>query len=83
MHCRDCKFWDKEDVFVTNETHSQFGECKITRSDDGEPGEAATLAFARDTEAYHAALMTSPDFGCVMFKAKELVQINGLAVNKD
>lgn len=73
--CRDCRFWiapDFDEWELEHQTRlgsEQYGECPLGRSRNGEPPKG-TLAFARDSEAYSAALRTLSDFGCVSFEEK-------------
>ena len=58
--CLDCKHFDA--VGFT---------CGLAESSDGSPMYKDTLAYASDTDGYHACLLVQPDFGCVSWKEKE------------
>lgn len=64
--CATCRF---------AEPGSSAGErypltCRRAEGRDGKPKNERTLAFADDTDAYHARLNVSPDFGCVQYEAR-------------
>ena len=61
--CRDCKHWaDRGDG---------WGYCDRAAGIGGDAEYPESLAYACDCEAYCAFLLTSPDFGCVQFAAKD------------
>lgn len=65
-HCKDCKWWEKQDW-----RYEDLNVCALTETEYGEAKSAGTLAQAIDYEIYYAVLVTTPDFGCVQFEARE------------
>jgi hypothetical protein len=65
--CATCKHWTRE-VWADGDglTH-----CIIGQSHKSNPDTKNTLAFALDSEAYHAFLVTEATFGCVQHEAKD------------
>lgn len=80
MRCSDCTFWkSKEDSVQAmfqgdpewKRIHRDgWRECARGASTGGTPVVLETLAVAQDMEDYGAALLTDPNFGCVMFVPK-------------
>lgn len=75
--CRDCTWWEP---FVENDDYcpdwleyrAGLGYCEFTASKDRTPLYPETLAWAEGgDDPYQHQLLTSPDFGCVQFEAKE------------
>ncbi len=64
--CSNCKFY--REMACLNE---QWGECKLTWSEEGEPVDWDTLAYAYDTEENSSVLTVKPNFGCVQFMPRE------------
>ena len=62
--CKNCKFWDN-----TSE-HGNWGIC--TKGDTNMDGleDKSTLMYAVDNEDYKAWVVTSSEFGCIMFEEK-------------
>ena len=60
--CRSCKYYitDRDDV-----RHGQ-GVCTLAYSEEGSPTVQNTKAYAVDSDEYHAWLVVSDDYGCVM-----------------
>lgn len=64
-HCRDCWGWQK--------IPDGWGYCGKTFSSKGKSDDPTSLAYATDTDEYHALLVTRPDFGCVQYTVREPV----------
>lgn len=68
--CRTCKHWD------TRQPEDGWGYCERAemssdvRDNKRRAVDHTSLAVAQDASNYHAALVTSPDFGCVQWEAK-------------
>jgi hypothetical protein len=61
-NCKDCIWWDKYEYIPR-------GECAAMKADKrANPVHRESLAHSEDAKG---TVMTAPDFGCVMFKAKE------------
>lgn len=67
--CKNCVFW--EDLSKDIYTPSEFGECNIATSSNGEPKNLETLAYATDYESYYANFRTKANFSCNQFKQKD------------
>jgi hypothetical protein len=63
-HCKTCKHWEPS----PNEG-AGWGFCNLAEADSEKPINPATLAYARDGDAYHAWLVTHETFGCVQHEA--------------
>jgi hypothetical protein len=74
-HCKDCQWWHRftlaDDRWDPVERWDGWGRCQAADSDMGGPLTEDTLAFVDDAGCNGPLLMTKPDFGCVMFEAKE------------
>lgn len=66
--CANCKHWGKQEE--ADQLEPDFRYCDRAASEDGNPLDVATLAYARDNESCSANLATHPDFVCSMWKAK-------------
>lgn len=64
--CRTCKWWDVEGG---DRRKAEWGDCKLTVSDNGRPVHE-TKAYAADAESYYAELVTHRDFGCTQWEAR-------------
>lgn len=63
MYCAQCKHFGQ--VIA-----KPYGTCALATGSDGHPENPSTLAYADDSETYHAELVVFPNFGCVQFSAK-------------
>ena len=54
MFCRDCVHWDRAGYYTIGREHEGIGECRMTRSSNGEPMHPESLAVAQDKESYSA-----------------------------
>lgn len=82
-HCRDCKHWDADPNIKRTvrmracELISSFMYSEQDYEGLGQESQPpiefslGTLAATCDGEAYYSALLTSEDFGCVLFQTKE------------
>lgn len=59
--CRDCRWWDG----MPEKFPEQFGDCKKSE----QPG--SLMLGAESDISGERTIMTSPDFGCVMFEARD------------
>jgi hypothetical protein len=73
-HCKDCKWWEavtEADIraWSSGGEYRGMGVCERVNGEPfDKPRYEGVLAFVND---HHAALMTRPEFGCVMFEAEE------------
>ena len=65
--CENCKHWNIPPEW----SRSGLGDCELARGTDGKPDHKESLAFAADTEQYHAVLRTKAKFGCIQWESKE------------
>lgn len=77
--CQHCRHWIPRSAaeereynpfrhgYADYEGLQGWGVCRKARTTNNEPP-VGSLAFARDYEEYHADLLTSPEYGCVMFE---------------
>ena len=63
--CKNCRWWEGHPLNSIG-----FSACRLLGSDDGNPRNSNTLAFALDVDEYHAALLTKPDFGCIHWEGE-------------
>ena len=87
QRCKNCKHWKMDRTMVTwDVTRSiahpsvhPYGSCYRIKM-EGEIGDVERdpenvldeePAFVEDGSDYHAALRPGPEFGCVLFEAKE------------
>lgn len=76
VRCDGCKHWSRDE-----ETAKQYNTVALGWIDTGahkcamathvQCAETADLMLVEDAESYAAWLYTTPDFGCVLFEAKE------------
>ncbi len=63
-HCRDCKHWGDEDDKQLAPKDDVRDCMRIVHRDRTEE----VLAYTMDASGYHSALITYPDFGCVLWE---------------
>lgn len=71
--CRTCKWWDggwNASRLEADHPLHNWGLCKAFHSNHGRPKHQSHMALAIDSECYHAALHTLPDFGCVQWERR-------------
>ena len=66
IKCKECKFWDKNDVVVSDLPKGDYGSC----SSDGfnyqiAIGDRKDMLIYADYEGYSAGFMTGEEFGCI------------------
>ncbi len=65
-HCRGCKH------FTPPGPREEYGSCELIDDEKNSPiDEAPKLIICWDYEGYSAGAYIHPDFGCVMWQAKE------------
>lgn len=73
IQCRDCRHFNsgETDPFITlHGAPDATGHCALAGSANGEPDFPGSRAHAADHEEYRAALLVSPDYGCVQGQPK-------------
>lgn len=68
MHCKDCKFWNRDGV---RRSAATTGTCERVEWENSKrpTGDAAFLfADAHDDSGLRAELRTGPEFGCLKFQ---------------
>lgn len=64
-HCRDCRWWDQSNGSVVQ---TEARRCELgSRDVPGHP----LLFWGLSDGSYKAEVETMPDFGCVLWEAKE------------
>ena len=63
--CETCRHWRS-----LRACSDSIGECVRGAGMDGGPADDDTLAYAEDGEGMGAALVTKPNFGCVMYEPR-------------
>lgn len=81
QRCKNCKHWQNDVVTYYNGEKLQhpYGECKRIKMQfeigdyliDPESVLDEEPAFVEDGSDYHAALRCGPEFGCILWEAKE------------
>lgn len=70
MRCKDCRFWgestDQHDL--PNDNRPYWKSCHKMAASCLLPFYINTLAFAYETGETDSQVLTSPEFGCVMFE---------------
>jgi hypothetical protein len=77
--CRECKWWlspelvEAEGLRESGPEEAGWGVCSRGTCDENTsaPADPGTLAYAYDWRGRDSMLCTRPNFGCVMFEAKE------------
>lgn len=64
MNCKHCKWWNQDKP-------NNSGVCELASGADDGPEHKQALAFASAGPDATAWLITSGDFGCVQFEAKQ------------
>lgn len=68
-YCRDCKHWDNREL----DHYKQKRWCRLIVDPFHEPERKPhPLALVVDGEEYSAGLLTSGEFGCILFEPKEV-----------
>lgn len=69
--CRNCRWWDQETDDEPRDDGKAIGNCLLAESSRSYADHPETLAVALDYEGYGGRLLTTEDFGCVQFDARE------------
>lgn len=73
--CATCKWWRPDGIDPMRGVSDFFGEgkgqCALTEMHMGDAVWPQSRAIAYDGEDYRASLVTTSDFGCVQWEAKE------------
>lgn len=64
--CATCKWWQGKDEF-----RKGWRYCELASSWDAEPLHEEALAFGVHAPDARVGVVTSPDFGCVQWEAKD------------
>ena len=67
MRCETCKHWSRDERVINDDG---TGTCARGAGVWAGPKGGDTLAYAADYEGYKAALVTKPNFGCVMYESR-------------
>ena len=73
--CSECKHWKSperamKDSYATE--LKEYGECVLTTGTADGPDVPGILAYAADAECMSGTLMTKPEFGCILWKARNV-----------
>lgn len=72
--CKNCKFWESDKETPTkylNYKRSKWKDCLKMAANCLEPNYQDSLAMSYETGESENRVLTSPDFGCVMFQEKK------------